>query len=517
MTSTPRAVDRGALRACVLALFSLHLDACSNPHFRSPLEGRVVDADTRAPIQGAVVLLETYAHCAKFMSGETRNLPTEQARTAQDGRFRIGRYMSFAPNCFANGWGDELYVMAPGYSAEHLSHSTLPALDTHEFASPGLDLIELHRICYLGELEAFRRDVATHEAIRRYMTSPGSQFRDTSNKILSGSVRVLDTPGVFVRDPESTFDQITTTRVEPSRLPQLHKLVLAHDRRTGRVKAWTTRGEPVPVPLLAEPGWSIAGKQSFLDDRSYSLFLVRGEAIYYPARQDATPHWLDPDNWLRVPGQIGSVRAAAALLNQDVLITVEGDGTKFGLYQHEKRPKPSAKSYAISNSVRPLRTVPVDEVLPGAKPPVECMTEATDGSVLFFANTASGRTAYRLQAFTSWKAAPFAIPSAMLSGEVTACVATHDWVYFAIRGEGIRRVSADPLVMHLQAVWHNATTEARVPGTFTGLAISEFRSLWRTPHVLIYAVADDGIVYRFLEDGTPDQHVEVEPFANGTQ
>src|SRR5438105_2839076 len=44
-------------------------------------------------------------------------------------------------------------------------------------------------------------------------------------------------------------------RVEPSRLPQLHKLVLAHDRRTNRLKAWTTRGEPVAVPLLAQSGW----------------------------------------------------------------------------------------------------------------------------------------------------------------------------------------------------------------------------------------------------------------------
>src|SRR5882724_3526920 len=175
MSSTLTARAWRCFRTCILALFSLHLSACSNPRFRSPLEGRVIDADTREPIPGAAVILETYAHCARFMSGERRDLPTEQTRTDQSGRFRIGRTLSFVPNCFANGWGDELYVLAPGYSAERLSHSTLAALDTHEFTSPGFDPIELHRIRYLGELDALRRDVGTHEAISRYTTIPDAQ------------------------------------------------------------------------------------------------------------------------------------------------------------------------------------------------------------------------------------------------------------------------------------------------------------------------------------------------------
>jgi len=142
MSSTPTARAYGCFRACILALLSLHLSACSNPRFRSPFEGRVIDADTREPIPGAAVLLETYAHCARFLSGERRDFPPEQTRTDQSGRFRIGRTLSFVPGCFANGWEDEVYVLAPGYSAEHLSHSTLAALDAREFASPGFDPIE---------------------------------------------------------------------------------------------------------------------------------------------------------------------------------------------------------------------------------------------------------------------------------------------------------------------------------------------------------------------------------------
>jgi hypothetical protein len=70
--------------------------------------------------------------------------------------------------------------------------------------------------------------------------------------------------------------------------------------------------------------------------------------------------------------------------------------------------------------------------------------------------------------------------------------------------------------MHPQAVWHNPSADG-LPGTFTGLAISEVRSLWTTPHVLIYAIAEDGIIYRFLEDGVPDQRIETESVALGAQ
>jgi len=47
-----------------------------------------MDADARKPIPRAAVLLETYAHCGSFLSGERCDLPPEQTRIDQSGRFR---------------------------------------------------------------------------------------------------------------------------------------------------------------------------------------------------------------------------------------------------------------------------------------------------------------------------------------------------------------------------------------------------------------------------------------------
>ena len=98
----------------------------------------------------------------------------------------------------------------------------------------------------------------------------------------------------------------------------------------------------------------------------------------------------------------------------------------------------------------------------------------------------------------------------MLDGEVTACLVTRNVLYVAIRGQGVRRLALGFAPrLDATAFWRNARTEAAVPTTIVGLAASEFRSIGRADFV--YAVAGDGAIYRFLDDGFPDQRIEMAP------
>src|SRR5438128_6877352 len=304
MRDTERRVSRRILTVALACLI-----ACSGqPYRRAPIEGQVVDADTRQPIEGATVILGTIAHCARGMEGYSVEVQPEVSRTDGHGHFRIGQpFYPAPPGCSSWGWDDALHLLAPGYIDDSLYHNTY-MVGENDFAVVGLLPAELHRVHYLAELEVISRGAQT-------LTSEGAQrrtlLRDALNGVVGVPTRSLDARGVFVRDPSASFDQIAATRLTHHRLPQLRTLILAHDRNSGAIRAWTTSGAATSVPRFVS-GWGIvgAGEESVPgyvvnnaptgDSRASLLYFQKNGTIYSPHEEDWVARSRDQAPLLRV-------------------------------------------------------------------------------------------------------------------------------------------------------------------------------------------------------------------------
>jgi len=83
-------------------------------------------------------------------------------------------------------------------------------------------------------------------------------------------------------------------------------------------------------------------------------------------------------------------------------------------------------------------------------------------------------------------------------------------LYVAIRGAGIHELALNEQRVDATRFWRNAAVAA-LPTTFTGMAVGGgLGALFRGCGPVLYTVSGDGVVYRFLNDGTPDQLIEIE-------
>ena len=491
---------------------------CFSPRLRLPVWGRVVDAETGTPVAGASVILDTTAYCARLPEGYSRDLPTEWTTTNHKGRFRIGRLLTVV-RCVPAGWGDDLIVVAAGYRGQYLHRGA--GLDD-EFRDIGLHPLRLHRLRYLLELQSLGRDLALVGEIGNHRSDPA--VHDVARRALAAPVVPLDARGVFARDPAARFDRVVTTRLEPSWFPQDGALVIAEEGRTGILKAWTGIGTPVALPFLAEGGWSIVGASRPLHGDVDVPYLARNDELYYAADVHGWSLGIEPQSWARTRAIVGGIRAAVRL-EAGLLLTLEGNGDEIGLYRHAM----GYREDRLWNVIEPIGHIAASALFPGH---VECMTHAA-GTGIFVVDGPDGLSVYGLWVSTRAMSAEellgelrsarprrLSIPGAALAGEVTGCAANAgaaSWgsnlsgtLYVAIRGAGIHELALNKQRVDATRFWRNAAVAA-LPTTFTGMAVGGgLGALFRGCGPVLYAVSGDGVVYRFLNDGTPDQRIEIE-------
>jgi hypothetical protein len=312
-------------------------------------------------------------------------------------------------------------------------------------------------------------------------------------------VRPTDSPGVFVRRTGAIFDQIAVVELLGDRYLRRRAVVVARDRRTGAVHGWTETGVSISLPLPVAGGWSLVGASRRLG----VPLLERDAYLYFPDPLD----WTEPlrgvtaHTWSRVATQRGDLRAVASY--KQGWVAVEAGWSAITTYRVLEQLDGKTRLRSTPSAGSPLA---LGDVLPGARPPVECLaTRPEDDSLVMIAQTAEGRGLFLLPWWRlsrmEWHADRTTISPQLFDSEVIACAASPSSLYVALRDRGIvrlafARLEVEPLPQALLGA-----TIRNVLGLATG-SVGGGEA--------VYAVTGDDAVYRFAASGEPDRRLELD-------
>lgn len=491
--------------SCLVAALALLLSACGPIKIHFQVSGRVIDADTKKPIQGAAVRLSAAAVCPRpFHGADWHDLPVLETRTDGEGRFTMPGRTTTAPCMFPN-WREHLTVLATGYFEDSAENDPLLRSMKKSVRS---GLFELDPIRYRAELDEARLLIRD-----RLVSLKGSVLGEVLATVQDMRFKPAGRTGVFASIPGAAFDQVAVVSrfLDPDLLRSL--VILAHDRNTGAFLGWITKGDVVSVPLPAGSGLSFVGGP--WKGRYTSPLFVQQDRIYLAEFHDFPLSAYRPEDWFPVSSQFGGGLRGGLDITK-YLLTVEANGRELAVYDLERwinwavpRRKPNE-----ARQVLPGPRLSVDQFLPGGLPPIECMTRVRGGTddMLFFAHSPEGRALFSFSGLGihagEWKAERIELPPGTLSEEVTACAGGKDSVYVALKNQGIRKLGRTSL--RGKYVWKVTRThvlgDSAGPLNFVHLAAGEIHSYSE----VLYAVARDHAIYRFTADMEPDQRIEFE-------
>jgi hypothetical protein len=492
----PRA-GRRALTAVVVVVAGLGLTAAGRTPVAGPLRGRVVDRDTGRPIAGAGVRLHTTAHCPRLLHGWTTHRdPVREARTDAEGRFTLPQRRLGLPPCVAPPplWADELQIVAPGYRPESWADS-----GAHfRFDRPvRAGVFTLEPLRYRLEVEAVRARWAGAEG-------EGGAWGALVGRARRVAVRPVGPPGVVVAEPGRRFERIALTRAGQEIRDPRRPVIVVQDGASGVVRAWTSRGDPVPLPWAAGPGLWLGG------DRSTDPVVATATGLYVPRSEEAVHQPLEGALWVRVASPARSLRSVVYAGDLWTLDEASGQVVSY----------PRARSGGVPvGGALPAVVWDLAALVPGARPPVACLTTVwgPDEFLVVVAQGPGGPTTWVAPTHalhrTPWDAEAVSVPPEVAGRRIVSCAGGRGVLYLALDDGGLRALRrlappGRPTAWALGAELGRPAAEP--PRAVRGLAVG-----WEAAREVVYAVAGDGAVYRVAADGTPDQRVEVGPPAGG--
>jgi hypothetical protein len=143
---------KSVLLALVIVLFSATADA---EFIRGPFSGKVIDAETKEPIEGAVVVVKWNKRVITGSPGGPATFLQEvkETLTNKDGEFYIEEYHGFTINPLAKIKNPEFLIFKPGYCAFPTTfvfipacHEMKPKENYYEALVKGGTLIELPKL-----------------------------------------------------------------------------------------------------------------------------------------------------------------------------------------------------------------------------------------------------------------------------------------------------------------------------------------------------------------------------------
>lgn len=472
----------------------------------TPVTGRVVDVDTKAPIEGAAVRLQQWATC----TGSKSPPKLRETLTDAGGRLTIGGGVVAGP-CIWPAFSTRLDIIAPGYLAATANddHSVEPPQESVRRGT-----FELDRVRYRVELEEYDR-------LAKYSPGDaGSKWAEVFARARTLRVQPVDRPGVFASQPGAAFHQVATVK-RGSMRRLLEWSVIAQDRNTGALYEWTTKGTAEAIPALPVGATLLAGRRSDLATEPFFVhpttsFSMRSDRPIFLRDYSNPP----PPTWSAVPAQLGGVRDVVRW--HKWLVALESDGRAIAVYDlgrwvdsYVPRRQPGEP-----REIRPGPQLTVSEIVPGAVLPIECMTVVYGNhpGLMFIARTGGGRGLYRLTADPEsdpqkWKADRIDVLGGTLSTAATACAGGYNTLYVALKDQGILRLDIGQYSTERRMDWrYGGKVTARSsrdgsagPVNFTALAVRDVDYFWE----VLYGVAGDDTVYRLSSDLRPDQRIEL--------
>ena len=483
------------------------------------IKSQIVDAETQRPISGAVVLLDRSYHCDRRYSQDQ----VMEAVTGSDGQFVIGSIPTELAGCNP---ADVVSVVAPGYLPTPVYLRGVNPIRPVRFAierdayGPGL-IREATPFAGSIPYPPFWLDPPPRRSTD--VIFPGGRQLGPRYKAAILSARAVPftpagPPGAFVTHPGAEFDRVAIAWSGVGVTSTL--TVIAQDRRTGSIHNWNMRGLTLQPPIKLPPGFLMGAG---LGAQGYPL-ITRGGEIYFPGRFEASIKNLASPDW--VPSAATGFAIVAGAPGHQY-VAVDPTGREFVVYTEHRFPMPDKKFEPPMIKSR----ISVRERLPNVDV-AECvmyrLKEAGFGSVNFWAGDPLlyyvGRNpAERSLFFQAWgppRMEAVRLPAEIQTDQVTACAASREAFYVAMRSGRIHRLDLSWQTKR-QPTYPFTTGQTPVitltrsaelsgpsgPVSFVALATGPVQPDWDSPWEAVYAAAGNDTIYRFSADLKPDQRI----------
>jgi hypothetical protein len=233
--------------AALICLALIIVSYCSPIRISFPIHGKVIDRETKQPIEGAAVRLNREAICRRMFHGSDRyRMRTLEATTDSEGYFRIGGIFGAAP-CLAPHWLYTLAIVAVGYIPTFTDNE-----EDDRLAGPS--------VFGTYQINPIRFWLERLNLYEQFKTSPGSDNSAFDKAIETSKAAVthdLTPPGVFATAKNANFNFVT---VKSSLIPdpirqgrsQQHTVIIARDS-LGRFYGWDSSGKQIDLDRQHEP------------------------------------------------------------------------------------------------------------------------------------------------------------------------------------------------------------------------------------------------------------------------
>ena len=227
--------------AALICLGLIILSYCGPIRISFPIHGKIVDSETKQPIEGVVVRLSREAICVRMIHGSDRyhQWPLE-ATTDSAGNFRIGGIWGAAP-CLAPRWLYTLTIAAVGY---------IPAFTDNETDDRLAGLL----VFGTYQIKPIRFWLERLNLYEQFKVSPSdnSPFGKTIKAAEAAVTYDMTSSGVFASAKDASFNFVTVkSDVIPDILRQgrwqRHTAIIARDKSRGRFYTWDSYGKEITL------------------------------------------------------------------------------------------------------------------------------------------------------------------------------------------------------------------------------------------------------------------------------
>jgi hypothetical protein len=464
-----------------LIILALILFACGF-HIERSHHGKIVDAETQAPLRDAAVIKRVYSHCPRPPAGgESRTLAIEETLTDKNGNYNFPlKFYSMPFLCFYHN--TSFIYIKPGY------------FEKREIRSERNEYTKLYKMTHYLNFLYYRADFHSPSDIR----DASKYYAYVINKNKTIKIVPVGEKGVLGTFEGRRFTKIYSSVNRSGSISYVPRSpsVMVYYVYDEIAKEWLTidsRGKIVEVDLPALPQWYY-----FSSDMTWGWpIFANNDFIFYPAEKNPGQHGIEYKKgevkYIKpVKGDISWLSGAV-----DSFLTIEDKGGLLCHYQNRKIHK-CYKSNDLPSSG--------DDLV--ASPQFKYIAPTHVHGFYAVSKTPKYWHIYNFHAGDNSKSF-VELGTFSSDREITAFTAYGSSLYVAFKNEGIRKYELG--APHYGKIPMKENVDFLENSKKAGYPDIYFLNVgWAGNDSAIYAVSLDDRIYRFSTNGIPDYQVEVE-------